>query len=37
MRSYLILIAIFSIWLDTGLATEDKDPGIGITLYDGYA
>jgi hypothetical protein len=40
MRSYFILIAI-SIWLDVGLATEDKgkdkDPGIGITLYDGYA
>jgi hypothetical protein len=36
MRSLFILIAI-SIWLDVGLATEDKDPGIGITLYDGYA
>jgi hypothetical protein len=36
MRSYFILIAI-SFWLNVGLATEDKDPGIGITLYDSYA
>jgi hypothetical protein len=38
MRSYFILIAI---WLGVGLATEfaaeDKDPGIGIALFDGYA
>jgi hypothetical protein len=36
MRSYFILIAI-SIWLNVGLATECKFPGIGITLYGGYA
>jgi hypothetical protein len=36
MKFYSILVAI-TIWLGVGLAAEDKDPGIGITLYDGYA
>jgi hypothetical protein len=36
MRFISILIAA-SVWLDVGLAARGTDPGIGITLYGGYA